>query len=392
MSRLRLVFITRRFWPLVGGAEMTMANLANALSCDGHQVTLLTAAWNKDWPAEIRHRGVRVQRLPQANSRWLGTLQYMRGIRRWLHEHRSEFDLVYTSMLKHDAHVAIQAGRRGKFPVVLRAEGSGPTGDVGWQQQNWYGSWIRRRCRRAPAIVAPSKAIQEELLSAGYDTASVQYLANGVELGPERTAARRMVAREALGTAHPVLSLGRDTTLVVYTGRLSEEKGLTCLVDAWAKVLRNRGNARLWLVGEGPLRDQLAEQIERLRIRGRCVLVGSFDSVEELLAAADLFVLPSRHEGMSIALLEAMANGLPVIASDIPGNRDLIESGTTGKLFPEDDSAALAQTIEEMLDAPDGGFFLGKAARERIEQHFTLKTMADRHVALFERLLSARGS
>jgi glycosyltransferase involved in cell wall biosynthesis len=393
MTRLRLVLITRRFWPLVGGAEMTMANLADALVSDGHQVTILTAAWNKDWPAEIRHRGVRVQRIPQANSRWLGTWQYMRGIKRWLKEHQDEFDLVYVSMLKHDAYVAVRAGANGRFPVVLRAEGSGPTGDIAWQEQNWCGRWIRNRCRRASAIVAPNSTIKQELLQAGYDRNRVQQISNGVALGPERSSKGRMLAREALGTAHAVLSLGLDTALVVYTGRLSEEKGLMGLVEAWALVLKRRGNCRLWLVGEGPLRDALAEQIERLKIRGRCVLVGSFDSVEELLAAADLFVLPSQHEGMSIALLEAMASGLPLVASDIPGNRTLIESGETGVLISVDNPPALAEAIENLLASPERGKQLGIAARKRVQQHFTLKFMVDRLVALFSELLSeTRGS
>jgi glycosyltransferase involved in cell wall biosynthesis len=195
-----------------------------------------------------------------------------------------------------------------------------------------------------------------------------------------------MSAREALGTAHAVLSLGRETTLAVYTGRLNEEKGLTCLVDAWSLVLKNRSNARLWLVGEGPLRDRLAEQIERLHIRGRCVLVGSFDSVDELLAAADLFVLPSREEGMSISLLEAMVNGLPIVAGDIPGNRALITSGTHGLLVNPEDRAAFAAAISSLLDAPSRAAELGAAARRRVQEHFSLRTMVERHLQLFELL------
>jgi glycosyltransferase involved in cell wall biosynthesis len=390
MNRLRLVLITRRFWPLVGGAEMTMANLAAALQEAGHQVTILTAAWNPDWPMEIQHRSVSVKRIQQSNRRFFGTWQYMRGLRRWLCEHRSEYDMVYVSMLKHDAYGAVAVGRRLGFPVVLRAEGSGPTGDVAWQHADRFGGWIRRRCRLASAIVAPSSVIQQELATAGYDVDRLHFIPNGVSVAPERNSQRRMTAREALGTAHAVLSLGNDTKLAVYTGRLNEEKGLTCLVDAWARVLRHRSNTRLWLVGEGPLRDKLAEQIERLRIRGRCVLVGSFDSVEELLSAADLFVLPSREEGMSIALLEAMASGLPIVATDIPANRTLITSGEHGLLVPPDDPATLATAIGEVLEAPLRATQYGAAARRRAQENFALSTMVERHMELFERFVRSK--
>lgn len=387
MSRLRPVLITRRFWPLVGGAEMIMANLAAALKERGHAATLLTAAWNPDWPAEIQHRGVQVIRIPQSQQRLFGTWRYMHGLGRWLRQHRDRFDIAYVSMLKHDAYAALGISRKLGFPVVLRAEGGGATGDVAWQARDRFGGWIRRRCQTADAIVAPSLAIQQELAIAGYDVNRLHFIPNGVATAPDRAPQRRRMAREALGTAHPVLTLGNDTRLAVYTGRLSEEKGLSCLIEAWAQVLRNRSNTRLWLVGEGPIRDQLAEQIERLHIRGRCVLVGSFDSVEELLAAADLFVLPSREEGTSVALLEAMANGLPVVASDIPGNRSLITSGEHGLLVPPDDAEAMAGAIENLLNNPSRAAEFGAAARERARQHFSLSTMVDCHVELFEHCL-----
>lgn len=389
MTRLKLVFITRRFWPLVGGAEMAMSNLASAMQAAGHQVTILTASWNPDWPREISHRGVRVVRIPQPNRRVLGTWRYLRGVSEWLKQNRDRFELVYVSMLKHDAYTAVGAGRDGKFPVVLRAEGGGATGDMAWQAHDRFGSWIARRCRLATAVVAPSPAIQRELIEARYVQDRVHYIPNGVAEFPARTPQRRGEARESIGTAHAVLSLGRDTTLAVYTGRLSEEKGLSDLIEAWAAVLRRRTNLRLWLVGEGPLRDTLAEQIERLRIRGRCVLVGAFDSVEELLAAADLFVLPSHEEGMSLALLEAMAAGLPIVACDIPGNRALIENGISGLLVPPGQPIALAAMIELLLDDPDRAEAFGTAARQTALRQFSLDETVCQHEALFADCLNA---
>jgi glycosyltransferase involved in cell wall biosynthesis len=388
MKPLRVVLITRRFWPLVGGAEMAVANLAAALHDAGHSVTLLTARWHPEWPQEILHCGVRVVRIPQARTRFLGTLGYMRRLRAWLTRHSDQFDLVYVSMLKHEAFVAVGAARRGRFRVVLRAEGGGQTGDVAWHAKARGGAWIARRCRLADAVVAPSPAIQQELLAAGFPSARLNYIPNGVAPLPPRTPERRLAAREALATAHPVLSLSPNTQLAVYVGRLSAEKGLFALVDAWTKVTSARGNVRLWLVGAGPLRDDLARRIEQLHLRGRCVLVGSFDSVEDLLTAADLFVLPSYEEGMSLALLEAMSAGLPIVASDIPGNRTLVVDGEHGLLVKPGQSDAIAAALNKLLDDRALANHYGEDARQRAEHHFSLANMRERHEQLFEQLLN----
>ena len=395
----RVVFISRRFWPLLGGAETVIARLSAALVAHGGKATILTARWDPHWPAEIVHRGVRVVRLPQSPRRFWGTLQYMRGLRDWLTQERGEFDLVYVSQLKHDAYVAVRAGRRGGFPVVLRAAGAGQTGDCHWHKIGRCGRRIRRQARRASAIVAPSPAIREELLAAGFPPDRVVLLANGVPLGPPPSDSRRAQARQAIAAANAALALPPGARLALYTGRLHEAKGLSELVTAWADVADRRldfarpdrpaPDARLWLVGEGPQREALARQIDSLGLGGRVVLTGSFDNVDDLLAAADLFVLPSHEEGMSVALLEAMAAGLPIVASDIPGNRGLIRDGVEGLLVPAGNPPALAQAIERILLDPAASAKLGAAARRRVEENFSLDRMVDEHLALFARLLQS---
>ncbi|MEZ6069978.1 MAG: glycosyltransferase [Pirellulales bacterium] len=114
----RVVIVTRRFWPLVGSAETMTARLAAALAARLDRVTILTARWDRHWPEEIEHHGVRVVRLRQSQLRWWGTWQYVQAISRWLTQQRDEVDLVYVSMLKHDAYAAIGFGDRHGVPVV----------------------------------------------------------------------------------------------------------------------------------------------------------------------------------------------------------------------------------------------------------------------------------
>jgi glycosyltransferase involved in cell wall biosynthesis len=276
-------------------------------------------------------------------------------------------------------------------PVVLRAEGAGRTGDCVWQLEAACGRRIKYRTMEADALVAPSRAIERELKAAGFPRPRIHYLPNGVAVPPAREPADRVAARVALGAVDPALNPADRAPLAIYAGRLHEAKGLADLVAAWEAIVARRPNARLCLAGEGPFRGALAEQIEVGGLEGRVVLAGAFDHVDELLAAADLFVLPSHQEGMSLALLEAMAAGLPIVATDIPGNRDLLSSGRHALLVPPRDPAALAAAIERLLDEPELGARLGAAARGRVAEEFSLAKCVDEHVALFERLVEAGG-
>jgi glycosyltransferase involved in cell wall biosynthesis len=383
----RIVFVSRRFWPLLGGAETMIGNLTAALVERGVKVTILTACWEPQWPSEIVHRSVRVVRLPQPQQRMVGTLRYMAELTEWLRRRRAEYDIVYVSQLKHDAYAAVRAGRRLGFPVILRATGAGETGDCHWHEVGRCGRRIRRQARRADAVVVPSPAIEAELLAAGFAAEKIVRLDSGVPIPEPLTAARRVQARETIGYSNPALSLDERTLLAIYTGRLHAAKGLKSLIDAWAKVVERRLDARLWLVGEGPEHARLERQIRALGLAGRVALVGSFDNIEDMLLAADLFVLPSFEEGLSMALLEAMAIGLPVVASHIAGNRRVVEHGVEGLLVPPGDSVALADAIERVFAAPDFVAGLGAAARRRVQEHYSLDRMVDEHLNLFRRLV-----
>jgi glycosyltransferase involved in cell wall biosynthesis len=364
-----------------------MADLAAGFRARGCQVTLLTARWDDRWPERIELYRVPVVRLPQPQRRVLGTARYMLALHHWLRRQRSNYDLVYVSMLKHDAFAALAAARGA--PVVLRAEGAGATGDVAWQRQGTAGSLIRRRCRTAAALVAPSQRIEEELVAAGYPAPRVHRIANGVRIPPPIDAQRRKIARDALSLAHTALYVPPGSPLAVYTGRLHPGKGLEDLLVAWAKVLASWPDGRLWLVGDGPLRGSLAAQINRLGLSGRVVLAGTFQQVDELLAAADLFVLPSYEEGMSLALLEAMAAGLPIVASDIPGNRELVEHERHGLLAPPGRIEPLADAMLRIIDNPAAAEPLAQAARQRAIARFSLDQCVDEHLQLFCQLLSS---
>jgi len=377
--RLHLALITRRFPPLIGGAETMIRYLAQALAEEGANVSVLTSHLGEaltcpaleQFPTE---RGLlEIVRLPTSQIRFLGTWLYMRNLKRWLKTQRP--NLVYVSMLKHDAYVAVEAGRQWGFPVVLRPEGAGATGDIAWQAWGRFGQKFAATCRGADQIVAISRAIHEELIAAGYPGAKIVEIPNGVPV-PATPWQRRPG--------------WKDCPVAVSVGRLAAEKGHADLVAAWPIVCASHPQARLVLVGDGPERPRILDQIQSLGLTRSVELAGSQTQVEPFLKAADLFVLPSHEEGMSIALLEAMALGMPVVATAIPGNRKLVADFRQGRLCRGHDPESLARTILEQWDDGDRGVHMGRAARTLVQQKYSIQAVARQHLALFERVVEGK--
>jgi glycosyltransferase involved in cell wall biosynthesis len=318
----------------------------------------------------------------------------MRNLQRWFRE--NSVDLAYVSMLKHDAYAVIGAGQRHGFPVVLRPEGAGATGDIVWQSWGNFGRTIGRRCRRAAAFVAISEAIERELEHAWWSgTLRSSWFFELLHPTPESP---RIVA---ISNGVPVPEAPwqprpdwRSAPRAAFLGRLAPEKGLDTLICAWPSVRQRYPNAKLILIGEGPERAQLESRACALGLapeRGQAVeLPGVVVDATTALRGADLFVLPSREEGMSIALLEAMALGIPVVASSIPGNRRLITDLVEGRLAAPEDRELLARVIIEQWDDFDRAVAMGRAARARVERDYSIEAMACRHLALFREILSER--
>jgi glycosyltransferase involved in cell wall biosynthesis len=381
----RLLIVTRRFWPLVGEAEQTMARLAAELTSRGVRVTIVTALWHSRWPAAVSYRGVPVVRVAAVPRDRCSTLQYVRRLAGWIRRHRDQYDLVYVSGLRHEACAALRAAG-GKVPVIVRAESSGPQGDCSWQRQSPAGRWVRRACLRASAVIAPSRPIEAELIAGGYPRARIHRVPDGVPIPLPPTAQAKAAAREAVATAGTALELPPEAVLGVYTGPLELAQGLAGLVSAWVPIVARWPNARLWLVGQGPDEHALRTQMEARSLTHRVLLAGVFDEVEDLLTAADLFVLPAAPGGSRVALAEAMAAGLPIVAADLAEHRELVTDGREALLFGSSDAAALAETIARLLDDRPLAARLAAAARTRAAEFYSQAHMADEHLRLFEEI------
>jgi glycosyltransferase involved in cell wall biosynthesis len=228
----------------------------------------------------------------------------------------------------------------------------------------------------AHQVVANSRAAAQRLELERVPRRKIAVVPNGLDL-------RQFTAR--------VPGPPRPLRKVIAVANLRAEKGHDVLIDASALVLQRFPEARFEIVGAGPLRGKLVERARAREVLHAFAFLGHRDDVGDRLAAADVFVLPSRSDALPNAVLEAMAAGLPVVASAVGGILELIVDGRTGVLVPPGDPASLAARLCELMADPSRAERLGGAARQEVRAHYSF----DRMVAEFDRLyvhqLAARG-
>lgn len=181
--------------------------------------------------------------------------------------------------------------------------------------------------------------------------------------------------------------------LIGTVGRLATVKDQRTLLAAFARLGERlpamRPRLRLVLVGDGPLHDELAADARALGIEPQLWMPGDRDDVPTLLALMDIFVLPSLAEGISNTILEAMASGLPVVATATGGNPELVKDGDNGYLVPVADADALADRLQQMLEDLEGSRAMGRRGRERVEQEFNWDRTVDRYLSIYDEVLAA---
>jgi glycosyltransferase involved in cell wall biosynthesis len=175
----------------------------------------------------------------------------------------------------------------------------------------------------------------------------------------------------------------------VFVGRLSPEKDVATLLRATAIVVRREPSFRLLIAGDGPCAAELRDLAGALGVRGRVEFLGEVRDVPGLLRRAGVFVLPSLSEGLALTVLEAMACGLPVVATKVGGTSEAVLEGETGLLVPAGDPRALADALLRVCRDATLARTLGAAGRARAHQHFDARVMVQRYESLYNEVLAA---
>ena len=293
------------------------------------------------------------------------------------------YDLVHTHSPVPAA--AVRVLLRGQTTAVVHTEHNV------WPRYGRLTRWCNAATyRRNRLVIAVSDGVAASidvpaLLGRGA-VPPVEVVVQGVNTGQVRQGdAARKEGRNRLG-----LVGGNEGDLVVGTvGNLTTKKNHALLLEAFADLRRSAPHVRLVVVGSGPLDDPLKAQAERLGIADATAFLGSRDDVLELLPGFDVFALSSEHEGLPIALLEAMATGLPSVATEVGGIPEVLQHGVQGLLVDSGDAAGLTAALAKLVGDPDLRAALGQSARQRASA-FDIAPVAARTLDLYERVLGGQ--
>ena len=358
----------------IGGTENGVVNLVQALSGEFRHTLI---AMTDGGPLAARlPAGVAVQMLGKRPGNDVGALLRLAALLR-----RLAPGIVHSR--NWGALDAVPAARLARVPVVIH-------GEHGREASDPHGlNPKRRRLRRVlgPLVdrfVAVSDDLRRWLVNGvGLAAPKVVTIHNGVDTG-RFSGDGREAGRAALGAPPGAVVVGT-------VGRLDPVKDQAGLLEAFAQAHPGHPGAWLVVVGEGPCRTELMALAATLGIGPRVRFLGERTDVPLLLKGMDLFVLPSIAEGISNTILEAMATGLPVIATRVGGNPELVEDGITGALVPAQDRAALAGVLAAYLRDSGRRAAHGAAGRRRATGHFDLGRMATDYRQLYLDLARRKG-
>lgn len=365
----------------VGGLENGVVNLINCMPATAYRHAIICLTDYTDFRARLQRPDVPVYALhKQPGQDWGLYLRLWRRLR---------------ALRPAVVHTRNLATLEGQWVAALAGVKVRIHGEHGWDTIDPDGRryrWLRRRLRPLVShYIALSGHIEDYLRQQiGVPADRLSRICNGVDSDRFRPPPDGRVPLPIAGFAPA------DALVIGTVGRMDGVKDQLNLVRAFLRLLvlrpAARSRLRLVLVGDGSLREPARALLQQTDALELAWLPGTRDDIPQLLQGFDLFVLPSQIEGISNTLLEAMASGLPVVATAVGGNPELVADGITGWLVPPADAEALAQALCRYVDDPALRQTHSRAARQRAEQQFSLMAMVAHYTAVYDRLLAARAA
>ena len=284
---------------------------------------------------------------------------------------------ILHSWLFHADVLGRMVGRMARVPAIVSSRRSIV---IGGRHRELIKRWTRTLDHKV--IAACEAARRAEIENTRADPDKVVTIYGGLQPEEFDHVASDGVRRE--------MGIPAEAAVVGTVGRLHPLKGHEHLLTALGQLRPDAPDVRALIVGSGELAGPLQRQAEEAGLRDRVIFCGQRADVRELLAALDVFVLPSLSEGLPNALLEAMASTLPVVATAVGGILELVVDGVTGRLVPPADAAAIARALREILAQPSRAQAMASAARQRVEERFSVDTTVRNVLAVYDELLRDR--
>jgi len=365
-----------------GGLENGLVNLINNMSEEKYRHAIICASDYTDFRKRINKADVDVYALHKKPGNDLGAY-----FRLWKLLRKLKPDIVHTRNLGTIEYVipAMLAGVKYR----VHGEHGRDMSDIDGTNKKYiflrqfYNLFLHR-------FIALSKDLEQWLLnSVNIKHHKIVQLYNGVDL-----ARFNGLFEEGVLPAE-FAQFQSDDILIGTVGRLQAEKDQTTLIKAFAQVRasteKNQKNIKLLLVGDGPDRSQLEALVVEKALSDHVVFLGARNDIPEILSQLDIFILPSRGEGISNTILEAMASSLPVIATRVGGNPELVDENDTGMLVPSDHPEKMADALRIYIDDMTLAHKHGEAGRKRVEALFSMGSMIKNYAEVYDSLLAVSG-
>jgi len=349
-----------------GGQELVVVRLTNALRARGHDVGVTVTMEEGSLAAPLRDAGhdIALVPAPGLKTNWRAPSLIARFAQR-----RPDVVHVHSGVWLKAARAARAAGTRR---VIHTVHGL-------LDREPWYGDTLKRFAARATdVVVAVSDPLHRYLVDDVHlHPAQVVTVINGVDTETFRPGNR-------VGTLRQRLGIGADSIVVGHVARLAPIKNQILLIDAFAAFRRQHEDAHLIIVGDGPERPSLEQRIRELALETSAHLVGTFDDTAPLYREFDIFVLCSRAEGTSMSILESMASGISIVATDVGGNPALLDGGSCGLLIPSESKDALVAALGRLTTNETERAAFARAGRRRAESTYSEAKVVDQYVDLYE--------
>ena len=359
----------------VGGLENGVVNLINRIPADSYRHAIIAMTEYTDFAKRLSNPNVTLHAIHKREGKDLGSY-----LRLWRLLRQLSPEIVHSRNLS-AIEAAVVAALAG-VPHRVHGEHGRDVHDIDGSNKRYL--QLRRFCQPFIQRYIPLSQDLEQWLkqTVGVPAAKVAQLYNGVDsqrFSPDRSNDLPL-ENEAF--------FAPGSIVIGTAGRMMTVKDQPTLVRAFIELLgllpEKSDQLRLVLIGDGPLKQQCEALIADAGIEQQCWLTGSRDDVPQLMRRLDLFVLPSLAEGISNTILEAMATALPVVATRVGGNEELVLAGKTGRLVPAADSTAMAKALADYVTMPDLMQAHGTAGRARVESEFSMDNMVQSYLAVYD--------
>jgi len=373
----------------VGGVETLVMRTAKKLVALGEKLSIVTCYFIDS--AERREKfcfkkfveGITIYRIPALHGfTTLNACLFFIGCFIVFLSTFKKTTILHAFQVNSSGVIACLLKKTLKLRVIVQDICGGSVGDIATLKQMPFSKYLIGLAKKADIYISPSTQITQELMDVGFLPAKIKAVAHGVDIdifSPLNDKEQDLLNRKRLSL--------HGTRNVTFVGRLVPQKRPLFLLETWELVIKEHTQLRLLIFGEGELEDELKKFCKEKGLETSVNFMGVIKKLLPYYRATDVFVLPSCDEGVSIALLEAMSCGLAIVASNVPGNTEVIHERKSGLLFEKEDRVECAQKIAALLKDEELANRLKNGARKAVVEKYSSDVMAKALIEVYRKLL-----